>query len=81
MTTSSQSPVELNAKVCGRGNLTLIPSLHAAESGYKQPLHRVAATKPQKSSYETRLPYPAPLILPGDEPALDPTYPLQSVRS
>ncbi|KAI4244607.1 MAG: hypothetical protein L6R42_010410, partial [Xanthoria sp. 1 TBL-2021] len=48
---------------------------------YKQPLHRVTATKPQKRSYEIRLPYPAPLILPSDELALDPTYPPQSVRS
>ncbi|KAF7115467.1 hypothetical protein CNMCM5793_002425 [Aspergillus hiratsukae] len=62
-------------------------SPHAAEVGYKQPSlkERTAATRPAASQgqYGRIDPsiFPAPLILPGDDLALDPEYPPQSFQA
>ncbi|KAF7158677.1 hypothetical protein CNMCM6106_005467 [Aspergillus hiratsukae] len=61
-------------------------SPHAAEVGYKQPSlkERTAATRPAGSQgqYGRIDPsiFPAPLVLPGDDLALDPEYPPQSFQ-
>ena len=79
---------------CPHTKLIFSPSSHAGAAGYERPSHaqRIAATMPQgaikgisdKSSTkeeETSSTFPAPLILPGDDLASDPTYPSQSLKS
>lgn len=75
---------------CTHSPLRLTPSFHAPIAGYTRPTaqQRAAATtvsghvKPaQGVVIEIPDPgtYPAPLVLPGDDLALDPRYPAQSV--
>lgn len=79
---------------CSHPDLILTPSSHALIAGYKQPPlpQRLAATTSRgtlnsksKSSSSQKEPssstFPAPLVLPGDELAYDPTYPPQSFCS
>ena len=66
---------------CGHNNLTCTSPPQAAEAGYKQSIHRPSATKRKRDRDDTKILYPAPLVLPGDELALDPRYPSQSVHA
>ena len=80
---------------CPHTKLVFGPSSHAVEAGYDRPnlTQRIAATTPQGSvkgiaakfsttkEKEQSSTFPAPLILPGDDLALDPTYPPQSLNS
>ncbi|KAL8996187.1 MAG: hypothetical protein Q9169_004253 [Polycauliona sp. 2 TL-2023] len=80
MTTSLKNPLDPVIKDCDHQTMTLSSSSHAAQSGYKQSVHK-PPTQRKQSSHSTNSTYPAPLVLPGDELALDPKYPPQSVRS
>ena len=80
---------------CPHEKLQLEPSPHAAEAGFvQQPLARrlaaatktgriTAAVKAQAAAAVDELApsFPAPLVLPDDDLALDPKYPPQSFRS
>ncbi|OCL03003.1 hypothetical protein AOQ84DRAFT_163009 [Glonium stellatum] len=80
---------------CEHSSLNISISDHATNAGYKRPTaqQRAAATmrsggaKAHKFGLQTMEHsrslgvLPAPLVLPGDELALDPTHPAQSVRS
>ncbi|KAL8729231.1 MAG: hypothetical protein Q9166_004852 [cf. Caloplaca sp. 2 TL-2023] len=66
---------------CIHEDLIFTSSPHAAVVGYKQPIYKPTAWKHKGNSKEAVVPYPAPLVLPGDELAFDPKYPPQSVRS
>ncbi|KAL8856388.1 MAG: hypothetical protein Q9178_006958 [Gyalolechia marmorata] len=44
-------------------------------------MHRPTTTKRKRDRDDTKILYPAPLVLPGDELAIDPRYPPQSVRA
>lgn len=75
---------------CHHNNLIFRSSPQASIAGYKRQSlpHRIAATAPQgtlksstASKEENLSTFPAPLVLPGDDLALDPTYPPQSLRS
>lgn len=78
-------------KTCTHDTLVLGPSSHAEEVGYTQPSaeRRQAATQPSGRVSQKHPPppvppasiFPAPLVLPDDELAYDPTYPPQSFRS
>ncbi|KAF5367332.1 hypothetical protein D9757_010102 [Collybiopsis confluens] len=75
-------------KVCDHAKLTLEPSSYAAQAGFTWPSEekRAAAATPQGRtsstlSAPTITAFPAPLVLPEDELALDPKYPVQSLRS
>ncbi|KAL8666100.1 MAG: hypothetical protein Q9168_007563, partial [Polycauliona sp. 1 TL-2023] len=81
MTTSFQIPVKSVKKDCDHDTLLFNSSSHAISSGYKQSIHKPTSTKRKPSSHSAKLTNPAPLVLPGDELALDPKYPPQSVRS
>jgi archaemetzincin len=73
--------------------LTFSSTSHALKAGYKQPTsqQRVAATSgavkrtsrghDEDDDVDFSGTFPAPLILPGDELALDPRHPAQSLRS
>ncbi|OCK81160.1 hypothetical protein K432DRAFT_442577 [Lepidopterella palustris CBS 459.81] len=79
---------------CNHAVLRFSPSAHAAEAGFSGPTARQRATAATASAEATTKAsgkrkrdvesnakaeaYPAPLILPGDDLALDPTYPTQS---
>ncbi|GFF83879.1 conserved hypothetical protein [Aspergillus lentulus] len=72
---------------CSHSSICYNSSPHAAEVGYKQPSlkQRTSATRPPGSPGpygHTTDPtiFPAPLVLPGDDLALDPGYPPQSFR-
>ncbi|KAL8717027.1 MAG: hypothetical protein Q9225_005697 [Loekoesia sp. 1 TL-2023] len=69
---------------CQHDELLLTPSPYAAEVGFRPPNHGGAATKRKGSKDNDAVSpksFPAPLVLPGDELALDPQYPPQSLRS
>jgi archaemetzincin len=80
---------------CEHPKLIFSPSSHASAVGYKRPSasQRIAATtsqvirKPAASKNhkigedENESTFPAPLVLPEDELAWDPSYPVQSLRS
>ncbi|RHZ54887.1 uncharacterized protein CDV56_106393 [Aspergillus thermomutatus] len=71
---------------CSHSSICYNTSPHATEVGYKQPSQkqRTAATRPAASQgqYGRIDPsiFPAPLVLPGDDLALDPEYPPQSFQ-
>ncbi|KAF4222159.1 hypothetical protein CNMCM8980_008559 [Aspergillus fumigatiaffinis] len=72
---------------CSHSSMCYNSAPHAAEVGYKQPSlkQRTSATRPPGSpgphGHTTDLTiFPAPLVLPGDDLALDPGYPPQSFR-
>jgi archaemetzincin len=79
---------------CQHSKLTYALSSHAESVKYKQPSleQRIAATTPSgtlkpkvedsnaKRDAKSCGTFPAPLILPNDDLALDPTYPAQSLR-
>jgi archaemetzincin len=80
---------------CAHRTLQFSSTSHAAQVGYNRPniQQRDAATTPsgsvkakikdKRAKSEANSPdtFPAPLILPDDDLALDPTYPPQSLRS
>ncbi|KAE8378633.1 hypothetical protein BDV26DRAFT_186542 [Aspergillus bertholletiae] len=75
--------------VCPHGTLNGNTSQHAGAAGYRQPSlpQRKNATRqasPSKHSSPSvamnHLDFPAPLVLPGDDLALDPDYPPQSFQ-
>ncbi|KAJ7288225.1 hypothetical protein C8J57DRAFT_1494541 [Mycena rebaudengoi] len=76
---------------CLHTTLSFDPSTHASQAGYSRPTQRqraaAAGAKLHPESKEKRKwneggpgPFSAPLILPGDDLALDPEYPPQSVE-
>ena len=72
------------SKPCKHETLTYYPSSHAAHAGYRgyTPAQLRTAAGRTKNSSKNELPstFPAPLVLPGDDLALDPRYPPQSFR-
>ncbi|KIK69953.1 hypothetical protein GYMLUDRAFT_34357 [Collybiopsis luxurians FD-317 M1] len=75
-------------KVCAHSRVTLEPSNYAAEAGFQwtSVQKRAAAVTtqgraPPVPSVPAITVFPAPLVLPDDELALDPKYPAQSLRS
>ncbi|KAF7973460.1 hypothetical protein HWV62_15048 [Athelia sp. TMB] len=74
---------------CSHDTLLITPSSHAVHAGYTQPTPSkcLAATTasgraPSDSQKaQSSWSFPAPLALPGDELAYDPSYPPQSFRS
>ncbi|KAL8773892.1 MAG: hypothetical protein Q9209_001322 [Squamulea sp. 1 TL-2023] len=78
---SSKSHLPGILEACEHDSLTSSSSPYATESNYKRPLHKLTAKKRKRDHDNTNNLFPAPLILPGDELALDPKYPAQSVRS
>jgi len=93
-TMAKKPPIKSTLK-CEHSNLIFSSSSHAESIGYKQPAleQRIAATTPTgtlkpkiqdtsaKRDAESSATFPAPLVLPRDDLALDPTYPAQSLRS
>ncbi|KAL8962678.1 MAG: hypothetical protein Q9193_000946, partial [Seirophora villosa] len=72
------------SQVCQHQELLVTPSPHATEVGYFPPVHKAATSKRKRDENVgavTEELYPAPLVLPGDELALDPKHPPQSVQS
>ncbi|KAJ4482520.1 hypothetical protein J3R30DRAFT_3700056 [Lentinula aciculospora] len=74
--------------VCPHSSLTLVPSKHSSETGFSWSTaqKRAAAVTPQgKAPSNPSVPdntsFPAPLVLPEDDLALDPNYPAQCFRS
>lgn len=70
--------------LCSHPVLRFTPSTHAGDVGYKRPTidqRRIAAGKKYIEDVESDDVFPAPLVLPGDDLALDPRYPPQSLRS
>jgi archaemetzincin len=76
---------------CGHTSLTLNPSTHASKAGYARPTARqraAAASGKPKAAGEKKngaqdvspTSFPAPLILPGDDLALDPSESQQSFQ-
>jgi len=78
-------PPSRQAKECSHENLIYQPSPHASQAGYRSYDPRqlmVAAGKNNKDAPRTPAStFPAPLVLPNDDLALDPRYPPQSFRS
>ncbi|KAI4189007.1 MAG: hypothetical protein L6R41_001761 [Letrouitia leprolyta] len=74
-------------RVCQHEELLTESSPHAAETGFRRPIHKNAASKSRKrkrsrdDDVSAQTLFPAPLVLPGDDLALDPQHPAQSVRS
>lgn len=71
-------------KLCQHNEILLLPSPHAATAGYRRPTskqRRKAAELPITALENDEQTFPGPLVLPGDDLALDPKYPAQSVRS
>lgn len=75
---------------CAHTHLATGPSSHATNAGYSRPNPEKRAAAATTSGRISRLHlhdvekinlYPAPVILPGDDLALDPTYPAQSLRA
>lgn len=72
------------AQECSHENLVYQPSPYATQAGYNSCNPRqlmVAAGKNRKDIQSTPSTFPAPLVLPNDDLALDPRYPPQSFRS
>ncbi|KAI9925231.1 hypothetical protein ASPWEDRAFT_121155 [Aspergillus wentii DTO 134E9] len=77
---------------CSHQSICQNSSSHATAAGYKQPTQqqRIAATKPTAAPSTRRIKssalkhdskqFPAPLVLPDDDLALDPDYPAQSFQ-
>ncbi|KAL8789656.1 MAG: hypothetical protein Q9213_001092 [Squamulea squamosa] len=78
---SSKSHLPGILEACKHDSLSSRSSPYATRSGYKQSLHKPSATKRKRDHDETNILFPAPLVLPGDELAIDPKYPAQGVRS
>ncbi|KAL8937244.1 MAG: hypothetical protein Q9216_004521 [Gyalolechia sp. 2 TL-2023] len=78
---------EGRSTACPHSELLVVSSPHAAEIGFKCPIRRDTATRPNKrkrsrdDDAKTPTTFPAPLVLPDDDLALDPRYPPQSLRS
>ncbi|KAF8918100.1 hypothetical protein CPB85DRAFT_1282521 [Mucidula mucida] len=72
---------------CSHDKLSFTSSTHAEEAGYTQPTasQRINATtlllRSATSTEPSPAAFPAPLVLPNDDLALDPRYPPQSLRS
>ena len=70
---------------CQHQELCFEPSPHAEEAGYSRPTAQQRATAAGKAKNSATAvsdsTFPAPLLLPGDDLALDPRYPAQSLRS
>ena len=70
---------------CVHGDLNFLGSAHASEAGFQrldgQQRGRAARTNNGKGINIDPTSFPGPLVLPGDELALDPTYPPQRLRS
>jgi archaemetzincin len=90
----SRKPSSKDSLGCrDHAQLTFSSTSHALKAGYKQPTsqQRVAAASgavkrtsrghDEDDDVEFQGTFPAPLILPDDELALDPSYPPQSLRS
>lgn len=78
-----------DSEICSHKTFCVEPSTHASKVGYKRPTEqqRVSATVSQSSkanSNASTVPkpttFPGPLVLPGDDLALDPKCPPQSLR-
>ena len=63
--------------------LTLSPSSYAQKVGYHRPSaqQRAAAAGSKKTPDSDEAAFPSPLVLPGDDLAVDPKWPPQSLRS
>lgn len=76
-----------NPRGCQHAELVVKSSPHAAEIGFRPQVHKSTASNSRKrrrgqaGDTTTQTLFPAPLVLPGDDLALDPEYPPQSVRS
>ncbi|KAL8685676.1 MAG: hypothetical protein Q9218_007607, partial [Villophora microphyllina] len=69
---------------CKQEILTFTSSPYANEIGYRQRVHKSPAGKRKRSDVNDLAEsssFPAPLVLPGDDLALDPKYPPQSLLS
>lgn len=69
---------------CQHEVLTLTSSPHAEEIGYRQKEHRFESSQRKNDIINNSMEqpsYPAPLVLPEDDLALDPNYPAQSLLS
>ncbi|KAL9576965.1 MAG: hypothetical protein Q9212_006682 [Teloschistes hypoglaucus] len=69
---------------CRHEILTFSSSPHAKEVGFRQKEHRSKASKQKSDSIGNTIEessFPAPLVLPEDDLALDPKYPAQSLLS
>ncbi len=69
---------------CAHSSLSSAPSTHADRIGYQRPSLQQRATAAGKKKNESLKPddsFPAPLVLPGDDLALDPNAPPQSLLS
>jgi len=72
------------AQECSHENLVYQSSPHASKAGYRSSSPRqllVAAGKNNEDVPSTPSTFPAPLVLPNDDLALDPRYPPQSFRN
>jgi archaemetzincin len=78
-----------DSQICSHKSIRVDPSTHASKVGYKRPTEqqRVSATVAQSSkanSNAATVPkpatFPGALVLPGDDLALDPKCPAQSLR-
>ncbi|KAJ3745447.1 hypothetical protein DFH05DRAFT_1020730 [Lentinula detonsa] len=76
------------SNLCPHSSLTLVPSEFSYQTGFSwsDAKKRAAAVTPQgrapsNVSIPAQTSFPAPLILPEDDLALDPKYPAQSLRS
>lgn len=67
---------------CTHSNIITSVGRYAIEAGFKRPspLGRQSSMVASDASRESRS-FPGPLVLPGDDIALDPEYPAQSVGS
>ncbi|KAI4194124.1 MAG: hypothetical protein LQ350_007958 [Teloschistes chrysophthalmus] len=69
---------------CRHKVLTLTSSSHAREVDYRQREHRSTSSKGKSDTIDNPIEessFPAPLVLPEDDLALDPNYPAQSLLS
>jgi len=84
---SRSSPIDLTSTDCNHSRISCESSTYASKAGYRRPTlqQRQAATTTQgrikKGLESVDDQFPAPLILPGDELAIDPSCPPQSLRS
>lgn len=77
-------PPSRQAQVCSHKKLIYQPSRKASQAAYRSHTPSqllVAAGKKSKDIPSTPSTFPAPLVLPNDDLALDPRYPPQSFRS
>ncbi|KAI9809563.1 MAG: hypothetical protein M1827_006798 [Pycnora praestabilis] len=79
---STQLPIQ-SLRSCAHSKLNFEPSRHALEAGYRKSTiqQRVLTSGKKNSVIVSPSTFPGPLVLPGDDLALDPDWPPQSLRS